>query len=243
MVSRMKKDHGNYLKRGFDMNELRKKMSMRDILSKVDHTFLSRTATWGDIEKVCDEGIKYQTATVCIPPYFVSKATDYVEKRLNVCTVIGFPNGYSTAQSKMFEAKDAYDNGANEIDMVVNLCQFKEGDYKGIIREINLVKESFAGGLLKVIIETCLLNESEKIELCKIVSESKADFIKTSTGFSKAGATFDDIKLFKKYVREDLKIKAAGGISSLEDAEKFVELGATRLGTSRIIKLLEEKSH
>ncbi len=212
-------------------------MELKEILSKCDHTLLTQTATWEEIKALCDDGIRFETATVCIPASFVKQAKDYVGERLGVCTVIGFPNGYDTTAAKCFMASDAVENGADEVDMVINIGWAKEGRWEDITEEIAAVKRACKGKCLKVIIETCLLTEEEKIALCKCVSDSGADFIKTSTGFSKAGATFDDVKLFKKYVASHVKIKAAGGISSLEDAETFISLGADRLGTSRIVKI------
>ena len=212
-------------------------MELKTILSKCDHTLLAQTATWPEIKAVCDDGMKYHTASVCIPASFVKQAKDYVGENLPICTVIGFPNGYDTTAAKCFMASDAVDNGADEVDMVINIGWAKEGKWDDITKEIAAVKKACKGKLLKVIIETCLLTDEEKIHLCKCVSDSGADFIKTSTGFSKAGATFADVALFKKHVAPHVKIKAAGGISSLEDAEKFIELGADRLGTSRIVKI------
>ena len=212
-------------------------MELQTILSKCDHTLLAQTATWAEIKAVCDDGIKYHTASVCIPASFVKQAKDYVGDKLPICTVIGFPNGYDTTAAKCFMASDAVDNGADEVDMVINIGWAKEGKWAEITDEIAAVKKACKGKLLKVIIETCLLTDEEKIAMCKCVSDSGADYIKTSTGFSKAGATFADVALFKKHVAPHVKIKAAGGISSLEDAEKFIELGADRLGTSRIVKI------
>lgn len=212
-------------------------MELNTILSKCDHTLLAQTATWPEIKAVCDDGMKYHTASVCIPASFVKQAKDYVGENLPICTVIGFPNGYDTTAAKCFMASDAVDNGADEVDMVINIGWAKAGKWDDITKEIAAVKKACKGKLLKVIIETCLLTDEEKIHLCKCVSDSGADFIKTSTGFSKAGATFTDVALFKKHVAPHVKIKAAGGISSLEDAEKFIELGADRLGTSRIVKI------
>ena len=212
-------------------------MELKTILSKCDHTLLAQTATWPEIKAVCDDGMKYHTASVCIPASFVKQAKDYVGENLPICTVIGFPNGYDTTAAKCFMASDAVDNGADEVDMVINIGWAKEGKWDDITKEIAAIKKACKGKLLKVIIETCLLTDEEKIALCKCVSDSGADFIKTSTGFSKAGATFADVALFKKHVAPHVKIKAAGGISSLEDAEKFIELGADRLGTSRIVKI------
>ena len=212
-------------------------MEISEILSKCDHTLLTQTATWADIKEICDDGMKYHTASVCIPASFVRQAKEYVGERLPICTVIGFPNGYATTAAKCFMASDAVDNGADEVDMVINIGWAKEGKWEDITREIAAIKNACKGKLLKVIIETCLLTDEEKIALCKCVSDSGADFIKTSTGFSKAGATFHDVELFAAHVAPHVQIKAAGGISSLEDAEKFIELGASRLGTSRIVKI------
>lgn len=212
-------------------------MELNTILSKCDHTLLAQTATWAEIKAVCDDGMKYHTASVCIPASFVKQAKEYVGDKLPICTVIGFPNGYDTTAAKCFMASDAVENGADEVDMVINIGWAKEGKWAEITDEIAAVKHSCKGKLLKVIIETCLLTDEEKIQLCKCVSDSGADYIKTSTGFSKAGATFADVELFAKHVAPHVKIKAAGGISSLEDAEKFIELGADRLGTSRIVKI------
>ena len=212
-------------------------MEISEILSKCDHTLLTQTATWADIKEICDDGMKYHTASVCIPASFVRQAKEYVGERLPICTVIGFPNGYDTTAAKCFMASDAVDNGADEVDMVINIGWAKEGKWEDITREIAAIKNACKGKLLKVIIETCLLTDEEKIALCKCVSDSGADFIKTSTGFSKAGATFHDVELFAAHVAPHVQIKAAGGISSLEDAEKFITLGASRLGTSRIVKI------
>ena len=212
-------------------------MELQEILSKCDHTLLAQTATWAEIKAICDDGMKYRTASVCIPASFVKQAKEYVGEKLAICTVIGFPNGYDTTAAKCFMASDAVDNGAEEVDMVINIGWAKEGKWREITAEIAAIKAACKGKLLKVIIETCLLTDEEKIALCKCVSDSGADFIKTSTGFSKAGATFHDVELFASNVAPHVKIKAAGGISSLEDAEKFIQLGASRLGTSRIVKL------
>ena len=212
-------------------------MELKDILSKCDHTLLAQTATWEEIRAICDDGIKYATASVCIPASFVKQAKEYVGEKLAICTVIGFPNGYATTAAKCFMASDAVDNGADEVDMVINIGWAKEGKWAEITSEIAAIKAACKGKLLKVIIETCLLPDEEKIQLCKCVSDSGADYIKTSTGFSKAGATFHDVELFAKHVAPHVKIKAAGGISSLEDAEKFIALGASRLGTSRVVKI------
>ena len=212
-------------------------MEISEILAKCDHTLLSQTATWSEIKAICDDGMKYRTASVCIPASFVKQAKEYVGEKLAICTVIGFPNGYATTAAKCFMASDAVDNGADEVDMVINIGWAKEGNWAAITQEIAAIKAACKGKLLKVIIETCLLTDEEKIALCGCVTEAKADYIKTSTGFSKAGATFEDVALFAKHIGPDVKIKAAGGISSLEDAEKFIQLGASRLGTSRIVKI------
>ena len=212
-------------------------MKIEEILSKCDHTLLAQTATWEEIKAICDDGIKYHTASVCIPASYVKQAKNYVGGLLPICTVIGFPNGYATTAAKCFMASDAVDNGADEVDMVINIGWAKDGKFDDITAEIAAIKKACKGKLLKVIIETCLLTDGEKIALCKCVTDAGADYIKTSTGFSKAGATFHDVELFAKHVGPHVKIKAAGGISSLEDAEKFIELGASRLGTSRIVKI------
>ena len=212
-------------------------MELSQILAKCDHTLLAQTATWADIRAVCDDGLKYHTASVCIPASFVKQAKEYVGGKLPICTVIGFPNGYATTASKCFMASDAVDNGADEVDMVINIGWAKEGRFDAVRDEIAAVKKACKGRLLKVIIETYLLTDEEKIALCKAVSDSGADYIKTSTGFSTAGATFHDVALFAAHVAPHVKIKAAGGISSLADAEEFIRLGASRLGTSRIVKL------
>ena len=212
-------------------------MELKDILAKCDHTLLAQTATWEEIKAICDDGMKYSTASVCIPASFVKQAKEYVGDKLAICTVIGFPNGYATTASKCFMASDAVDNGADEVDMVINIGWAKEGKWSELTAEIAAIKAACKGKLLKVIIETCLLTDDEKIALCKCVTDAKADYIKTSTGFSKAGATFADVELFAKHIGPDVKIKAAGGISSLEDAEKFIALGADRLGTSRVVKI------
>ena len=212
-------------------------MELKEILAKCDHTLLAQTATWEEIKAICDDGMKYETASVCIPASYVKQAKEYVGEKLAICTVIGFPNGYSTTKVKCLEALDAVENGADEVDMVINIGWAKDGKWEEITAEIVAIKAACKGKLLKVIIETCLLADEEKIALCKCVSDSGADFIKTSTGFSKAGATFADVELFAKHVAPHVKIKAAGGISSIEDAEKFIALGADRLGTSRIVKI------
>ena len=212
-------------------------MELHEILSKCDHTLLAQTSTWAEIKAICDDGMKYHCASVCIPASHVKQAKEYVGENLAICTVIGFPNGYATTAAKCFMAHDAVSNGADEVDMVINIGWAKDGKWEDITAEIAAIKAACKGKLLKVIIETCLLTEEEKIALCKCVSDSGADYIKTSTGFSKAGATFADVELFAKYVAPHVKIKAAGGISSIEDAEKFISLGADRLGTSRIVKI------
>ena len=216
-------------------------MDLKKILSAVDHTLLQQTATWEEIRGICDDGVKYGCASVCIPAGYVRQAAEYLGDKLPVCTVIGFPNGYSTTASKVFETKDAISNGAKEIDMVINIGWAKDGRWEDLLEEIKAVKAACGELVLKVIIETCLLTEEEKIKLCEIVSLSGADFIKTSTGFSAAGATREDVALFKVHVGPEVKIKAAGGISSVQDAEDFVSLGADRLGTSRIVKILKEQ--
>ena len=215
-------------------------MNKQEILSKVDHTLLKQTATWEQIKVICDEGVQNKTASVCIPPCFVKRAKEYVRENVAVCTVIGFPNGNMTTAAKVFETKDAVENGADEIDMVINIGDAKGGDYDKILGEIKAIKEACCGKLLKVIIETCLLTDEEKIKMCEVVTASGAEYIKTSTGFSTGGATFADVELMRKYVGRDVKVKAAGGISSVADAEKFIALGADRLGTSRLIPLLKD---
>lgn len=216
-------------------------MDIKDILSKCDHTLLSQTATWEDIKAICDDGMKYSTASVCIPPCYVKQAKEYVGNRLAICTVIGFPNGYNTTEVKNFETADAIKNGADEIDMVINIGRLKAGEYDYVENEIRTLKATCQDKILKVIIETCLLTDEEKIKMCEIVTSAGADFIKTSTGFSKAGATFDDIALFAKHIGPNVRMKAAGGISSIEDAEEFIRLGAQRLGTSRIVKIVKKQ--
>lgn len=212
---------------------------LQNILSRVDHTLLAQGATWKEIKAICDDGIKYGCASVCIPASYVKQAVEYVAGRIPVCTVIGFPNGYDTTAAKCFEASDAVDNGASEIDMVINIGWVKDGLYDKVLSEIRDVKGHCRGKLLKVIIETCLLTDAEKIELCRVVSESGADYIKTSTGFGGGGATREDVALFKKHVAPHVKIKAAGGIADLNDAKDFIALGADRLGTSRIVKAVK----
>ncbi len=212
---------------------------LQNILSRVDHTLLAQGATWKEIKAICDDGIKYGCASVCIPASYVKQAAEYVAGKIPVCTVIGFPNGYDTTAAKCFEASDAVDNGASEIDMVINIGWVKDGLYDKVLSEIRDVKGHCRGKLLKVIIETCLLTDAEKIELCRVVSESGADYIKTSTGFGGGGATREDVALFKKHVAPHVKIKAAGGIADLNDAKDFIALGADRLGTSRIVKAVK----
>ncbi len=215
------------------------KYTVEEIMTHVDHTLLSQSATWEDIKAICDDAIKYATASVCIPPSFVKQAADYLGGRVPVCTVIGFPNGYNTTSVKLVEAADAIENGADEIDMVINIGDLKAGKYKELANEISLLKLACNDKILKVIIETCLLTDEEKIAMCKIVTDAGADYIKTSTGFSTGGANAADIKLFAENVGENVKIKAAGGIKSFEDAEMFLSLGADRLGTSRLVTLLK----
>jgi len=217
-------------------------MNRTEIFSRVDHTLLTQTATWPEIKVICDDAIAYGTASVCIPPSFVKKAAEYVQGRMKICTVIGFPNGYNTTAVKAFETQDAINNGADEIDMVINIGDLKAGKTDVILNEIKTLKQICGERILKVIIETCLLTDEEKITMCKLVTEAGADYIKTSTGFSKGGATFADIALFAKNIGPDVKMKAAGGISSMEDAEKFIELGAGRLGTSRIVKIAKAEA-
>lgn len=216
-------------------------MNTTEILKHVDHTLLTQGATWEEIKQICDDAIKYQTVSVCIPPSYVTQVKEYVQGQMAVCTVIGFPNGYMTTAAKEFETKDALQNGADEIDMVINIGWLKDKKYDLLEKEIRTLKAACGDKILKVIIETCLLTDEEKIKMCEIVTKAGADYIKTSTGFSKAGATFDDIALFAKHIGPDVKMKAAGGISSMEDAEKFLELGAKRLGTSRIVKIVKNE--
>ena len=214
-------------------------MELKEILSKVDHTLLAQSATWEEIKTICDDGIKYETASVCIPARYVRQAKEYVGGRLKICTVIGFPNGYSTTATKCFETADAVANGADEIDMVINIGWLKDKKYDALLEEIQKVKAACHGKLLKVIIETCLLTDEEKVKMCEIISQSGAEYIKTSTGFSTGGATREDVALFAAHVAPHVKIKAAGGISSIADAEDFIRLGADRLGTSRIVKIVK----
>ena len=215
-------------------------MTTEEILRKVDHTLLAQAATWEEIRGILDDAMKYHTASACIPPSYVKRAAEYVNGRLPICTVIGFPNGYITTATKVFETKDAVADGASEIDMVLNIGFLKDRRYDEIEAEIRAVHEACGGRILKVIIETCLLTDEEKIKMCELVTKAGAEFIKTSTGFSKAGATFADVKLMKEHVGPGVKVKAAGGISSFDDAEKFIELGADRLGTSRLVKIIKQ---
>jgi len=215
-------------------------MTNEEILAKVDHTLLSTTATWEQIKEIVDDGIRFHTASVCIPAYYVAKASEYAKGRVPICTVIGFPNGYSTKETKCYEAANAVENGADEVDMVINVGALKDRKYDEIEEEIRDVKAACGEKILKVIIECCLLTDEEKVKMCEIVTKAGADYIKTSTGFSKSGATRRDVALMKAYVGENVKVKAAGGISTLEDAREFLELGADRLGTSRIVKILKE---
>lgn len=214
-------------------------MEIKDILSKVDHTLLAQSATWSEIKAICDDGMKYSTASVCIPASYVKQAKEYCGERLAICTVIGFPNGYSTTATKVFETADAVANGADEIDMVINIGWLKDKKYDELLNEINAIKDACSGKILKVIIETCLLTDDEKVKMTEIVSESRADYIKTSTGFSTAGATRHDVEIFAANVKNGTLIKAAGGIASIKDAEDFINLGASRLGTSRIVKIVK----
>lgn len=216
-------------------------MDREQILSTVDHTLLTVTCTWEEIKKICDEGMKYKTASVCIPPSYVKRAKEYVGDKLAICTVIGFPNGYMTKAVKALETKDALENGADEIDMVINLGMVKDKQYDLVEDEIRTLKEVCGSNILKVIIETCYLTEEEKIKMCEVVTKAGADFIKTSTGFGTNGATKEDLELFAKYVGPDVKIKAAGGVKDLETAEEFINIGASRLGTSRIIKIFNNE--
>ena len=214
-------------------------MGKKEIWQAVDHTLLTQTATWEEIRKVLDEGMENNAASACIPASYVQQAEEYVEGKLPICTVIGFPNGYSTTAVKVFEAKDAVANGADEIDMVINIGWLKDKKYQELEEEIRQIHQACDGKVLKVIIEACLLTNEEKVEICRIVTNAGAEYIKTSTGFSVSGATFEDVELMKGHIGENVKVKAAGGISSLEDAEKFMQLGADRLGTSRMVKIME----
>lgn len=214
-------------------------MERKDVLKIVDHTLLSQNAAWDDIRQILDDAMHYETASACIPASYVKQAAEYVDGRLPICTVIGFPNGYHTTAVKVYETKDAVANGAGEIDMVINIGHLKDKKYREVEDEIRQVHEACSGKILKVIIETCLLTEDEKIKMCEIVTSAGAEYIKTSTGFSTAGATFADVKLMKAHIGKDVKVKAAGGISSFEDAEEFIRLGADRLGTSRLVKIMK----
>lgn len=216
-------------------------MNINEILNKCDHTLLKQSATWQDIKVICDDGIKYGVASVCIPPSFVKQAKDYVGDKLKICTVIGFPNGYNTTETKVFETENAISNGADEIDMVINIGELKVGNYNYVLNEIKQIKKACKGNILKVIIETCLLTDEEKLKMCEIVSNSGADYIKTSTGFSTSGATKEDVKLMVDNVTNNVLVKAAGGISNLEDALDFVTIGASRLGTSKVVKIVKEE--
>lgn len=214
-------------------------MELKELLRTVDHTLLTQTATWKEIRELCDDAVKYGTASVCIPPSYVRRAKEYVGDKMAVCTVIGFPNGYPTAAVKEFEARDAIRNGADEIDMVINIGWIKDGRFDLELGEIRQLKAVCGARILKVIVEACLLTEEEKVRMCETVTESGADFIKTSTGFSTGGATFEDVALFRRHIGPNVRIKAAGGIQTLADAEKFLSLGASRLGTSRVVKLVK----
>lgn len=216
-------------------------MDKKEVLSKVDHTLLAQVATWEDIKQILDDAMKYEVASACIPAAYVKQAAEYVQGKLAICTVIGFPNGYSTMATKVFEAGDAVDNGADEVDMVINIGFLKDGRYDEVEEEIRQIHQACKGKLLKVIIETCLLTEEEKIKACELVTKAGAEYIKTSTGFSTAGATFEDVKLMREHVGKDVKVKAAGGISSFADGSKFIELGADRLGTSRLVKIMKSE--
>ena len=218
-------------------------MNIQDIMNKVDHTLLGQAATWEEIRQILDDAMKYETASACIPASYVKQAAEYVQGKLPICAVIGFPNGYSTTATKVFETKDAIANGAAEIDMVINVGMLKDQRYEELEEEIRQIHEACDGKILKVIIETCLLSDEEKIKMCEIVTKAGAEFIKTSTGFSTAGATFDDVALMRKHVGPEVQVKAAGGISSFDDAEKFVELGAARLGTSRLVKIMKNSDN
>ena len=216
-------------------------MDKKDVLSKVDHTLLAQVAAWEDIKQILDDAMKYEVASACIPAAYVKQAAEYVQGKLAICTVIGFPNGYSTMATKVFEAGDAVDNGADEVDMVINIGFLKDGRYDEVEEEIRQIHQACKGKLLKVIIETCLLTEEEKIKACELVTKAGAEYIKTSTGFSTADATFEDVKLMREHVGKDVKVKAAGGISSFADGSKFIELGADRLGTSRLVKIMKSE--
>lgn len=216
-------------------------MDIKEVLSKCDHTLLNVNATWEEIKQILDDGMKYSVASACIPASFVKRAKEYTSDKLQICTVIGFPNGYSTKEVKVFETEDALKNGADEIDMVINIGDLKDKKYDAILSEIKAMKKACGDNILKVIVETCLLTDEEKIKMCEIVTEAGADFIKTSTGFSTNGATFEDIKLFSEHIGPNVKMKAAGGIKSIADAEEFIRLGASRLGTSRVVKIVKSE--
>jgi len=222
--------------------ERNKTMDIKEILNHCDHTLLKQEATWDQIKEIADDGMKYNTASICIPPCYIKRAKEYVGDKLQLCTVIGFPNGNMTTATKVFETKDALANGADEIDMVINIGELRAKNYDYVLNEIKEIKAACGNNILKVIIETCLLTDEEKIKMCELVTEAGADYIKTSTGFSTAGATFADIELFSKHIGPNVKIKAAGGIGSIADAEKFMSLGADRLGTSRIVKIVKEEN-
>ncbi len=230
-----------YNMRGFRFKKEGNEMDIKTILNHCDHTLLKQEATWDQIKEIADDAIKYNTASICIPPCYIKRAKEYVGDKVQLCTVIGFPNGNMTTATKVFETKDALANGADEIDMVINIGELKAKNYKYVEDEIREIKAACGSHILKVIIETCLLTDEEKIKMCELVTNAGADFIKTSTGFSTAGATFDDIKLFSEHIGPNVKMKAAGGISSLEDAQKFLDLGASRLGTSRVVKIVKSK--
>ncbi len=217
-------------------------MDIKEILNHCDHTLLKQEATWDQIKEIADDAIKYNTASICIPPCYIKRAKEYVGDKVQLCTVIGFPNGNMTTATKVFETKDALENGADEIDMVINIGELRAKNYDYVLNEIKEIKAACGNKILKVIIETCLLTDEEKIKMCELVTEAKADYIKTSTGFSTAGATFADIELFSKHIGPDVKMKAAGGIGSIADAEKFMELGADRLGTSRVVKIVKDEN-
>ena len=229
------------LQYGKEKNKKGDKMELKEILTHVDHTLLKQESTWEQIKAICDDGIKFNTASVCIPPSYVKECAEYCGDKLKICTVIGFPNGYNTTACKVYETADAVKNGADEIDMVINIGWLKDKRYDYILNEIKEIKKACNGKLLKVIIETCLLTDEEKIKMCDLVTQAGADYIKTSTGFSTGGATFEDIKLFSENIGENVKMKAAGGIKSLDDAEKFLSLGAERLGTSRIVSIAKSE--
>lgn len=214
-------------------------MDKSEILKRVDHTILTQTCTWGEVKEICDDAIRYNTASICIPPSFVKRAKEYVQDKMKVCTVIGFPNGYVASDVKIYETTIAIKDGADEIDMVINLGNVKSGKFKEILEEIKHIKSICGSRILKVIVETCYLTEAEKIEMCRLVTEAGADYIKTSTGFGSCGATYEDVALFKKHLGKNVKIKAAGGIKNFEMAEEYIRLGADRLGTSSLVKLIK----